>query len=368
MNKPLSREQWLLNVSGLLAIAVVAWVNFALSESWDLLLLHSVFAVVFLISASRDPLGLPERFGALAMVALLCLTAASLVVYPDTITLILSVVMAASAPYHLSPRRSWLLLALANLIFWWILHSRYPTSQYLTGFLSLATLQGFAISSSLARRRDAESQQALERKNSELLAARALMAQQSQAEERLRIAGALHDTIGHRLTALRLQLEALGHQAPDALQEDLERCKTVAADLLEDVRAIVRDMPSGEAADLLGALRELAALTPGVTVTVTSELPDVDAPLAQELVFCFQEAVHNAVRHGGADRIELSYRHGAYEIRDNGTGPGKRVVRPGFGLRNIDQRLKAFGGHSELSLDPHGEGGLLKLQLETCKT
>ena len=49
------------------------------------------------------------------------------------------------------------------------------------------------------------------------------------------IAGELHDTIGHGLTALQLQLEALSHDAPDSLRRSVLGCKALAADLLEDL-------------------------------------------------------------------------------------------------------------------------------------
>jgi len=219
------------------------------------------------------------------------------------------------------------------------------------------------VSSSLARHRDEESRLALARQNRELQAARAALALKSQAEERLRIAGALHDGIGHGLTALRLQLEALSHEAPAELRDQVTRCQRVAGELLEGVRTIVRDMPDAGATDFDAALRELAAAMPGLQVTVDPQLPTVDSRLAQQLVYCFQEAIHNAVRHGGADRITIGHRQGSYLIDDNGRGLRGRTPRPGFGLRNIRQRLSAFGGEATLEAAPRGSGCRLRLSL-----
>ena len=357
----ISKEQIILIASGLLAVVLVAWISFANSGSIASLVVHVLFAIFFLTSAFRSPLGLPASYGPLSLVLMLVLVLISLFIFSDTVILILAVVLAASAPYHLAARACWLLLLFANGLYWFELHVLHDMQGYLAAWATLIALQIFALSSSLARTREEASQQLLARQNDELLASRAIMAQRSRAEERFRIAGDLHDTLGHRLTALQLQLEAIAHQAPESLKREVLQTKATAADLLEEVRQIVKEIPGTPRDDLATAIRELAELTPRVVVEISGELPAVTPELGQQLVFCTQEAISNAVRHGGADLIRICYEQGAIQISDNGSGLGSRPAREGFGLSNIRKRLAPFAGHASLDQRRNERGCVLSL-------
>lgn len=350
----MSLEQHLLIASGLMAIGLVALVSALNGGLWPGLAVHLAFATAFLMSAYKDRLVLLPEQGAIGVVTMAPLSALALMAYQDTIVLILSVVLMASAPYHLSRQQCWLLMLAINLSYGGILSAAFTPSEYGVGWLTLIALQSFAVTTSLARQREKMTQETLARQNNELLAARAVMAQQSQAEERLRIAGDLHDTIGHRLTALQLQLEILSHEAPSHLADQVTSIQGLARDLLEDIRSIVRKMSEEKRGDLASAIGQLEELTPGVEVSITSELPKPDTALAQQLVFCFQEGISNAIRHGGATKIEISYDDEGFSIRDNGRGLNG-PVSPGFGLANIGQRLAPFGGKAHL--EGHEERG-----------
>lgn len=353
MSTRLTLEHHLLFASGLLAIAVVVYINGSSTLHWPDGLIYITFAAVFLASSYDRQLGLEPALSRLAVLAMLALSLVALFINPDTVTLILSVVLMASAPGHLSPRQSWLLLLVANIAYLVVLEFRWQSNGYLLPWLALLALQGFATTSSLTRQREIAAQEALTRQNNELLAARAVLSQQSQAEERLRIAGELHDTIGHQLTALGLQLEALAHQCPASLKSPVSACQTLAAELLESIRSIVRRMSEERRGGLAAAIEQLSALTPGIQVRVTTPLPSLPAELTQQLVFCFQEAIHNAIRHGHASEVEIRYAGGQIAITDNGGGLCGAVT-PGFGLKNIDKRLAPFGGSTALSVAPGG--------------
>jgi signal transduction histidine kinase len=358
-----SLEQNLLHLSGVAAIAVVAVVNCSQGPQWVNLAVHVAFGVIFLLGAYDDSLGLPRVAGRSCVLAMFVLSIVALYLNPDTVTLILAVVLMASAPYHLGSRWCWLLMAAANLCYWLILQGWSQVAGFETAFITLLALQGFAITSSLSREREVETRELLARQNNELLAARAVLAVQNKVEERSRIAGDLHDTIGHRLTGLRLQLEALGHRVPDALKSDVTRCQALTADILEDIRSIVRRMSEDQRGGLAASIEQIAALTPGVDLVIDGTLPVFPAALSQQLVFCVQEAVNNAIRHGGATRISIRWDGNALRIEDNGRGLGGRHPVPGFGLAHIDQRLASFGGGGSLSPAGNGRGSILSLSV-----
>ncbi|MEM1187297.1 MAG: histidine kinase [Pseudomonadota bacterium] len=358
----LTADQYLLNLSGLLAIALVGWICTTYFEPLPNLILHGLFAAAFMLQSFAVPLGVPSRYARFAVLLMLILSVLALAINRDTITLVLSVVLVASTPHHFSARASWAMMVVANLAYGAVFVGLdMGAGGAFFSWLTLIALQAFAITSSLAKQREVAAQQTLSRSNSELLAARALIAQQTQTEERLRIAGDLHDSIGHRLTALQLQLEVLSHEAPDSLTNQVETCQTLARDLLEEVRAIVRRMSEEHGDDLSAAIRELEALTPAVSITVSDTLPSVAPELARQLVYCFQEAIHNAIRHGGASEVVIDYRDGAFHVTDNGRGLRGAQVAQGFGLRNIVKRLAPFGGNAKLRAR---DGGGCELTLD----
>lgn len=346
---PPAFDHYLLNFSGLLAIAVCSLVSLRYFDFWPNLALYIAFGAAFTTQSFAMPLGVKPATARACIIVMLLLSVTVLLLNRDTLALILSVVLMASAPHHFKARDSWLIMAVANLCYglvFWL--ARIPPETYLYSALSLLALQVFAITSSLTKQREVQAQDELLRKNSELLAARAVMASQNKADERLRIAGDLHDSIGHRLTALQLQLEVLTHEVPEDHKDQVETCQALAKDLLEEVRSIVRRMAEDESNDLVDAIRELEVLTPGVEISIGSPLPELDAPLAQQLVFCIQEAIHNAIRHGRANRVEIRGDEYGLCIIDNGRGLASGQVIPGFGLRNINNRLATFGGYAEL--------------------
>ncbi|GAB5414979.1 MAG: two-component system sensor histidine kinase YxjM [Congregibacter sp.] len=341
-------EQHLLNASGFAAIALITVVSGIAYGLWPSLAVNLAFAGAFAVSTYGRQFGLAQAVQSYSVVGTFLISLCLLWLIQDTVALVLSIVVMASAPYHLTTKQSWLLMAVANICYWLVMRAHSEEADYLFSWLSLAALQAFALTSSLARQREIETKEILAQKNSELLAARAIIAHQSQTEERLRIAGDLHDAIGHQLTALRLNLEALSHEAPDTLQDSVSRCQLLASDLLEDIRSIVRRMADEPGSGLEAAIRELGALTPQLTIHVESDLPRFSSALAQQMVFCIQEAISNALRHGQATHVNVSHDAGHLLICDNGKGLRGKSVQAGFGLSNINKRLKTHGASATL--------------------
>jgi signal transduction histidine kinase len=353
--------QHLLIASGCAAIGVALWICIAYFDSTLLTAVVAAFGLCFLAGTYADALGLGNRLAVQSIPLMVMLSAAALYLSGDTSMLILAVVLMASAPYRLSERQSWLVFSTANAVYLLVLVILGIASENTISWASLLALQAFALTSSLSRQRELRTQQILEQQNTELIAARNRLAQQSQTEERLRIAGDLHDSLGHRLTALRLQLEALRHEAPQELHRSIEQLQSLSSDLLEEVRAITRSLSRYAPPTLEAALAQLATLTPDVTIKVDGPLPQVSAQLAEQLAFCFREAINNAVRHGGATQISVTFADETFTISDNGKGLGDNSLRPGFGLDNLEHRLAAFAG--SVSLSDNGQGCVLRLRI-----
>jgi signal transduction histidine kinase len=213
----------------------------------------------------------------------------------------------------------------------------------------------------LARVEEASLKLQLQEKNAELVAARSALAQKSQMEVRLRIAGDLHDSIGHQLTALRLQLELLAQLSPQELKSRVAASQQLSGELLENIRSIVKRMSYEEPANIKVLIEQIDADIPGVNISLLSQVPLIDPALQQQLVSCIKEGVSNAIRHGGADKIEITFKAKHLLIDDNGKGVAK-ASELGFGLNNLTLRLAPFGGLVELNpREPSGSRLSIKL-------
>jgi signal transduction histidine kinase len=218
--------------------------------------------------------------------------------------------------------------------------------------------QMFAAMTTALMLREAAARLELARVNAELHAARALLAEHSRAGERLRIARDLHDTLGHHLTALSLQLDVGSRLATGRAAEHVSQAHAIARLLLAEVRTVVGEMRERGHADLGQAIRTLAAGAGpiAVHVRVADRLTVDDAAQAQSLLRCVQEIITNARRHADARNLWITIeRTGAglgLHARDDGRGAA--TVRDGNGLTGMRERFAEYAGSIEFSAGPSG--------------
>ncbi len=238
--------------------------------------------------------------------------------------------------------------------------------------LAYGGFQLFAVAMVEATLREGRAREALDVANRELAQRHAELAQAqdrlataSREAERLRIARDLHDTMGHQLTALALNLEAASHvSAGSAAQATVAQCRDLARGLLGEVRAAVGRLregagDTGAEGGLPARLRAVAEATPGLDVRLDlDDLPPLTMAQADAVFHGVQEALTNAARHSGADRVEVDLRseEGEVVVRVVDDGPGLvGPVRWGNGLRGMRERYAAAGGILTVHSAP-GEG------------
>jgi signal transduction histidine kinase len=180
------------------------------------------------------------------------------------------------------------------------------------------------------------------------------------AEERARIARELHDVVAHGMSVMVMQAGAARLDlrdrptATDAALAQIER--TGRAGLLEMRRllGILRsDEPGGLAPQPgLGELPELVARLERSGLQVEQRVVGRARPLteAEDLSAyrIVQEALTNALRHGGGARarLRLSWTPTALEIVVSNPVPSASPIPPGrgHGLIGIEERAALFGG------------------------
>lgn len=179
--------------------------------------------------------------------------------------------------------------------------------------------------------------------------------------ERERIARELHDTLLQSIQGLNMRFQAIANRIPP--DEPLRISMEGALDRVEESLVEARDRVRGlrahasETTPLDVALHELARAygsehTVPVLVTVDADLDGLDMQARDELFGIAREAVHNAIIHADASRIDVvvEVRGGELflHIRDDGRGIEESVLHRGreghWGLRGIRERAANMGG------------------------
>jgi signal transduction histidine kinase len=205
---------------------------------------------------------------------------------------------------------------------------------------------------SLARS-EREARQDLARANAELVATQSLLAENSRIAERLRISRDLHDTLGHHLTALSLQLDVASRLSSGQAAEHVREAHAITRLLLGDVRSVVSEMRETSRLNMADAIRALAA--GGGALQIHFDLPgalEIDDPdQAHALLRCVQEIITNASRHGGAENlwIRIERRADGIDLHARDDGRGAAHVTWGNGLKGMRERFEEFSGRIEVT-------------------
>jgi signal transduction histidine kinase len=173
----------------------------------------------------------------------------------------------------------------------------------------------------------------------------------TSAAELRRIERDLHDGAQARLVAMGMSLgtvEALIEKDPARAKELISRARESSAEALTELRDLVRGIhPPVLAERGLGDAVKALALRLPVPAEVEVELPGrADAPVESAAYFAVSEALTNAVKHSGADRVwvDITYTAGALRISVTDNGKGGAVIGAGSGLSGVERRLGTFDG------------------------
>ena len=199
----------------------------------------------------------------------------------------------------------------------------------------------------------------------------------SMLAERNRLALELHDAVSQKLFSLVLTAEAAGTQLerdPEAARAHVARLGAIAAEALEELRSLILELrpPELERDGLCGALRKHVEMLRRLhRVDIDLEIDDEagsGGPRDREVLRVAQEALHNALRHGGPHRlgVRLGRRDGRLELEvsDDGAGfdPGDPELRSRrLGLTSMDERAQRLGGTLEIRSTP-GAGTTVRLE------
>jgi two-component system, NarL family, sensor kinase len=192
----------------------------------------------------------------------------------------------------------------------------------------------------------------------------------AREEERRRIRREIHDGIGPLLAAALLRTETAMDLPPGGESQavSLQKLHDLQKTALTDVRSLVEGLrpPALDHGGLLGALQQHAELSavmgkqgsPTVTFEVTDDLSVLPAAVEVAAYRIGQEAISNATKHSGAQRITVRMSHAdnglTLEIDDDGTGVPAHSNGSGVGKASMTERATELGGWCTNEHSPTG--------------
>jgi len=202
----------------------------------------------------------------------------------------------------------------------------------------------------------------------------------AQEEERKRIAGELHDTIGACLTGIKFKVESALQEIsknPKAATKSLQTLAPVIQEAAEECRRIQLDLRPSMLDDL-GLLptlswfcRRFQTIYSGIRIDQALTIEESEVPVSLKIVIyrVAQEAMNNSAKHSKADSLRLclwkSDRRINFVVEDNGQGfdlenlLGSDNPNRGLGLTNMRERIELSGGFLEIE-SAKGKGTVVR--------
>jgi signal transduction histidine kinase len=202
---------------------------------------------------------------------------------------------------------------------------------------------------------------------------------EERADERLQIAGYLHDDLAQVLFRLSIQVDVarklLEKGRPDEVLAQLDKIRESKQETSDRIRALIRDLhrsPLG-AKGLAEALESFSdEVGRDSSVRFHRDVADIDlpAPFALLVYHIAREGVMNALKHAQARDVWIAVREEADDIvltmKDNGVGFDSNAPGPEghFGMTMMRERAQTGGGRFEVRSVP-GEGTTITVRFPT---
>jgi signal transduction histidine kinase len=185
--------------------------------------------------------------------------------------------------------------------------------------------------------------------------------------ERKRIAGDLHDSLGPLLSAVKLNISSVDVESPDD-RHVLDKTGGYLDEIIGSLRRISHDLLPNtlERKGLVEAIREF------INQVNTKQSVSIQLFIVKEIVIpkekeihifrMIQEIVHNTIKHSGANILQIGFsEEGGHLLcltKDDGKGFDREKALAGshgLGLRSLESRCEILNGVLTLDSAP-GEG------------
>jgi signal transduction histidine kinase len=193
--------------------------------------------------------------------------------------------------------------------------------------------------------------------------------------ERNRLAREIHDTLGHYLTVVNIQLEAarvMLSRDPQKACDALNKAQSLTQEGLQDIRHSVSTLRSSplDHKNLGEALRQVATSVSTSQLSAEFQLLGVERVLSQPIKLALfrtaQEGLTNVRKHSHATYACLKLDFNVPDtvrlvLADNGIGCAQ-VSKSGFGMIGLTERIHLIGGTLNIHTTP-GAGFILEVEV-----
>ncbi|ADC51609.1 two component histidine protein kinase [Alkalihalophilus pseudofirmus OF4] len=179
----------------------------------------------------------------------------------------------------------------------------------------------------------------------------------ARQEERTQIARDIHDSVGHKLTALLMQIEVSRLKADVQTASDLLNLKELAKESLDETRSAVKTLKQDEVGGISAIINLIRKLEAENFLRIQFSLKPgaFSASLSNEQMItvyrAVQEALTNMMRHSGGREVKITFEAPAGEVfRFEVTNPLKEETpyTEGFGLKSMRERVENVSGQLEI--------------------
>jgi len=193
-------------------------------------------------------------------------------------------------------------------------------------------------------------------------------------EERNRLAREIHDSIGHYLTSVNIQIKAglaTLDQDPQQARSAFGKAQTLTQEALTDIRRSVASLradpvskrPLPDAIQSLLDEAKVSGLATSLRISGTAKKLNDQTEFT--IYRTVQESITNVIKHAQASQVDilLDYQNplaARLVIQDNGIGADEIVQ--GFGLLGVRERVQLLGGEVNIQTSP-GKGFTLELKI-----
>jgi signal transduction histidine kinase len=189
---------------------------------------------------------------------------------------------------------------------------------------------------------------------------RDVAAREAVVEERARIARELHDAVAHNVSMIVVQAGAERRMLGDAnasTREVLRTVEQIGRSALTEMRRLLGMlrsdtdetlMPQPGLDDVPRLVTQVREAGLPVELRIDGERRELPVGIELSAYRIVQEALTNALKHGGDARATVHVHYGAdsleLEIADDGTAAPPRVSSGGHGLVGMGERVALYGG------------------------
>lgn len=176
-----------------------------------------------------------------------------------------------------------------------------------------------------------------------------------RAEERTQITRQIHDSVGHKLTSLLMQIEMYRMRASGQEKEQLEQMKRLAKQSLNETRNAVKALREEEVGGIQALLRLIRNLEAESYMQIDFHIRHGALSVAlnneQSIAVyrAIQEALTNAMRHGSSRKVKILLESSGgrlfrFEVSNDTLGHAGDTIKEGFGLTAMRDRIEKAGG------------------------